>query len=494
MTASIDAVEGPPSPYVGPRAFRQGERFYGRERQATGLVNTLIAGRIVLLHAPSGAGKTSLIQAAVAPAMVDRDFQLCVRTTPRFSALRVNLPEPPNFEVKNRYVFSVLCGLLGEIVEDIEQLRDWTIEDGLSELGSRCEPDTRQLLIFDQFEEILTLDPTDQSGQREFFEQVGDALDQSGRWALFAMREDYMGGLDRYLRYIPGQFRSTFRLDLLEADAARRAIQLPARESGVDFHDDAAQRLVADLRKVRVESPDSGVKVIDGNFVEPVLLQVVCDNLWQAVTGPELRTISEHDVDQFAQLDNALARYYSLAVRYAAGKGQATERTIRDWVEEKLLTEQQFRGQTRMLPKVDDVEDVMRRMQRRYLVRDDPRPNATWWELSHDRLIDPVLESNRQWRTEHLEWWQIDARRWRMSGERDEHLLTVEQLRHVNGSRRRLEVEETEAETDFLARSRKVAAEEGRLRLLRAQMGRLSVALVLSVLVNVALLIYLLRS
>jgi hypothetical protein len=48
-----------PNPYVGPRAFRTGEALYGRGRELNELMNLLIAERIVLLHSPSGAGKSS---------------------------------------------------------------------------------------------------------------------------------------------------------------------------------------------------------------------------------------------------------------------------------------------------------------------------------------------------------------------------------------------------------------------------------------------------
>jgi len=54
-----------PNPYIGPRAFRTGETLYGRDREVDELLDLLIAERIVLLYSPSGAGKTSLVQAAL---------------------------------------------------------------------------------------------------------------------------------------------------------------------------------------------------------------------------------------------------------------------------------------------------------------------------------------------------------------------------------------------------------------------------------------------
>ena len=61
-----------PNPYVGPRSFQAGEALYGRDHEIRDLLGLLIAERIVLLHSPSGAGKTSLVQAALIPQLEER--------------------------------------------------------------------------------------------------------------------------------------------------------------------------------------------------------------------------------------------------------------------------------------------------------------------------------------------------------------------------------------------------------------------------------------
>src|ERR1044071_8656922 len=79
-----------PNPYIGPRSFQTGERLYGRDRELQDLLGLLIAERIVLLHLPSGAGKTSLVQAALVPQLVAREFDV-------LPIVRVNLEPPPEF-------------------------------------------------------------------------------------------------------------------------------------------------------------------------------------------------------------------------------------------------------------------------------------------------------------------------------------------------------------------------------------------------------------
>ena len=87
------------NPYVGPRAFKRDEAIYGRDREARDLFDLLVSERIVLLHSPSGAGKSSLIQAALIPHLTDEDEGFRV-----LPLIRVN--EPPRAPVANRYVYS----------------------------------------------------------------------------------------------------------------------------------------------------------------------------------------------------------------------------------------------------------------------------------------------------------------------------------------------------------------------------------------------------
>ena len=96
------------------------------------------------------------------------------------------------------------------------------------------------VLIFDQFEELLTADSTDVEEKAAFLDQVGAALRDRGRWALFSMREDWIAGLDPFTRAIPTRFANTYRLDLLGEAAARAAITQPAADAGVHFSEAAA--------------------------------------------------------------------------------------------------------------------------------------------------------------------------------------------------------------------------------------------------------------
>ena len=64
------------NPYVGPRTFTRQEKdlFFGREREARALLSKVMSARLVLFYAPSGAGKSSLINTRLIPQLDDEDF------------------------------------------------------------------------------------------------------------------------------------------------------------------------------------------------------------------------------------------------------------------------------------------------------------------------------------------------------------------------------------------------------------------------------------
>lgn len=495
-TKAPDTVKRRRGPYVGPRAIRDGEPFFGRELEAAALVNKLLPGGIILLHSPSGAGKTSLIQASVVPWFRDEGFQICGGFEPRFSALRVNEPPPDDVDVPNRYVFSLVNCLVGQRVGPHAAART-TFEQALTEFAG--DRDRRQLVVIDQLEEALTLDRNDRAGQQQLFRQLGAALRRGRRWALLAIREDYLGELDRYRHFFPNELRSTFRLDFLDEDAARRAIQLPALERDVTFTDDAAGQLVSDLRRVRAVSAPLPASIgYDGRrtagpaagsaggeaatprapgapparddedivypYVEPVLLQVVCANLWSILSRKSpagFTRIEASDLDKVRPYNKALSKYYRTAIRAASGRNPDTERAIRDWIERKLLTEQTTRRPTLTLPPVENAREVVKTLQEQYLIRDDPRPGGVFWELSHDKLVQPIVEDNRVWRLSNLKPWQIMAEEWHHSGRDRRLLLTGPDYRAARAEARKIAL--GPIEEAFLEECRRLADQEAQL-------------------------------
>ena len=420
------------NPYVGPRSFQTGETLYGRDSELRQLLDLLVSERIVLLHSPSGAGKTSLIRAGLIPALQTQGFTV-------LPPIRVNLAPPsnvPEVDSANRYVQSVLQSLSvnetsAEIPtsgEDAGRLTLAGYVDSMVHPTSTATDEPHfiyresqqhdEVLIFDQFEEILTTSPADRDGKEIFFAQLGDLLRNRNRWALFAIREDYLAALAPYTRLVPStRLRTTYRLDLLGTNAARRAIQAPAQAAGVVFEENAAARLVDDLRKISVQHPDGSVTESQGPYVEPVQLQVVCYRLWQHIQ-PDDVNIDLEDLAQIGDVDTSLAEYYADQVGRVAVASGVGERAIREWFQNQLITAQGLRGQVNLEPETSGglPNPAIRQLEDAYLVRGEKRAGVTWFELAHDRLVKPVQMNNSAWLERNLSLLQKQAALWERQG------------------------------------------------------------------------------
>lgn len=423
------------NPYIGPRSFQAGERMFGRQRESNQLTNLIVAERIVLLHSPSGAGKTSLIQAAVIPRLEEMKFVV-------LPIVRVNLDPGAAAQYGpqcNRYVFSALLSLEESLPEDqhlsLDKLASMSLADYLNyQRADAKEKDRVEVLIFDQFEEILTQDPTDQDAKTEFFQQVGKALEAPNRWALFSMRDDFVAALDPYLIWIPNHFSANFRLDMLTIKAAREAIQGPSTTAGVEFEDTAAEKLVDDLRRVRVQQPDGITSSQPGPYVEPVQLQVVCYRLWSE-PRPDPDRITPDDLEVYGTVDqslvdSSLAEYYAQRVEAAAAETGVPQRSIREWIDRQLVSEQGVRGT--VLMGVESSGNLPNQaiwfLVDAYLVRAEKRGGSIWFELSHDRLIGPVRENNHRWFDQNLNALQQRSGLWKQQGKPDSLLLRDAEL------------------------------------------------------------------
>jgi hypothetical protein len=491
------------SPFVGPSPFSEGNRrfFFGREREARELVNVLIAQRVVLLHAPSGAGKTSLVNARLIPDLAEAGFYVapCIRVglAPGNMASRSGnryldslmdsiAPQDGNVEGPRAGETTPAAGLSVEATL-ARQIRDllkpradkWARDRASARKEGGGEPEAPKrtkmqlaiatkaaalrhagkggeapeathpstpsgiVLIFDQFEEILTVDSIDLEAKRAFFERVGAALrDDLGLWALFSMREDYVASLEPYLAPMPKRLQVRYRIDLLDSQAAGLAISRPIEVAGASIKPEAVERLVGDLCKVRILNTEPGASgtagFVDalGPYVEPVQLQVVCAGLWSRwrEADPDSSEIVLDDVVKYASVDRALGDYYRDRMHTIATRDNAhdveLEMRIRQWVERQLITPFRVRSIVMRTPiKTQGLEDkIVDALVNQYLVRIDLRRGQQWLELAHDRLIDPVRKDNATWLVEHCAPFQLKAALWDEQGQPDNLLLPAESL------------------------------------------------------------------
>ena len=410
------------NPYVGPRPFEPEDKelFFGRDREISDVLSLIIAHRVLLLYAPSGAGKTSLINAGLIPRLEGDGFEVLP-----LARVRVEIPEdiPPG-RISNLYVFNTLMSW-AEDGDALERLAEMSLADFLKRREHPTAADgLPRVVIFDQFEEVFAFYAHRWEDREGFFRQVAEALKEDELLrVVLVIREDYIAELDPYAHLLPDQLRTRYRLERLSNEAAIAAVRRPLAKARPQrqFDEGVAEKLVKNLMEVRVETAPGKIERVSGQFVEPVQLQVVCDALWRDLP-PDVVDITKEHLRDFGDVTEALSRFYEWSLRAARDVG-AREEDLRSLFEHTLITPAATRGtvfrgekRTGAIPKaalgVLDRLLVRLRLKRiggipneavdvldgRHLIREESRAGAHWYELTHDRLIEPIQESNRTWR------------------------------------------------------------------------------------------------
>jgi tetratricopeptide (TPR) repeat protein len=391
------------SPYVGPRPFERRHRttFFGRSREVRDLLSMVTINRISLLYAPSGAGKTSLLNAGLIPLLEQEGF--AVMPVARVRGVVPSQIDPET--IPNIFVFNALTNWAGDEVDPLELV-------GVSLADVFREPITRRdetmggeevavprVVIFDQFEELFTFHTERWSDRAGFFEELSAALDVAPMLRIIlAIREEFVAQLDPYRHLVPGGMQAGFRLERLRDDPALRAIKRPVEQTWRRYEEGVAEVLVDELRKTRAMTDSGQSLVVSGEYVEPVQLQVICESLWRSLP-PHDEVITFEHLRALGGVSQALSNFYEDALHKTAQQTGVSEADLRAWFGEYLITPSDTRGtvyrgkqHTGNIP--NEAVDVLENL---HIVRGQRRAGARWYELTHDRFIEPIRRSNEAW-------------------------------------------------------------------------------------------------
>jgi Tol biopolymer transport system component len=510
------------NPYVGPRTFTaaEAELFFGREQEADQLLALVISERLILFYAQSGAGKSSLLQARLIP-------RLKVAGLYTLPVGRVSGQLPPGVgQANNIFSFNLMLSLDSgqgdpnrfSQVSLSHFLARLTSHDGRSfyydeqavPQAAAQAPD--YVLIIDQFEEIITTHADRWTERADFFRQLDQAMaDDPLLRVVLTLREDYVAALDPYSPLLAGKLRARFYMQRMGYPAALEAITRPAALYGRPFADGVAEMLVNNLRQIKV--PDQN-QVQLGQFVEPVQLQVVCYQLWENLKARPVAPVSADDLRELGNVDSALAEFYEQALRQAylsvlvesdaSGPPQAgttvaptvdtpssvvSELELRAWFDQKLITEAGTRGTVYQgrHETAGMANAIVKRLADLYLLRAEIRAGGTWYELVHDRFIEPIQQANRAWRERRLQQSPLiqAAQAWADAGRPEARLYRDQPLRDALAG---LQPQEQEPlVTEFLKaseeaqRRRELAAATRQAVVLRRSIGVLGLVLLLAI-------------
>ncbi|MFF5110952.1 tetratricopeptide repeat protein [Streptosporangium sp. NPDC000509] len=396
VTPDRDRSDATGQPYVGLRAFRREDRskFFGRDREAREVSDLWQAGRLTVLYGPSGVGKTSLIQAGVLPL-------LDAGRTDVLPIGRVSHGSPfPSAALSrhNPHVFALLSSW--SPLETPTRLAGLTIREFLGRRPPRQDPygdPVLTLAAIDQAEELFGGFAHRQPYREWFIGQLVEALDDDPNLRLLvSIREDHLAAILPHEPKLAGMARSRFSLTALDTAAAVRATEGPLEGTGRSFAPGAARGLVDDLRMIRVGRALGEEVVADAKVVEPVQLQVVCSAMWRSLPE-EVRVISSDHVRRFANADRSLTDFSERMISEVARDhfgGDVAE--LRSWLRRCFITELGtrevvYQGETVTagMPNA-----LVRALVDRHILREDIKAGTRWCELSHERLIQPILQND----------------------------------------------------------------------------------------------------
>jgi len=448
------------NPYIGPRTFlkEEGHLFFGRDREARDLAALVISENLVLFYAQSGAGKSSIINTRLIPELEKNLYEV-------LPVARVSGEVPDGLEVENIFAYNLMRSLIQREI-DPASLAGLSLAQFMAKLNEdeegyfydtelvtpfRNNPELTpwpRALVIDQFEEIFNTHLGAWDKRDGFFTQLAEAMQADPQlWVVLVMREDYIAYLDPYAHLLPNGLRVRYYMQRLGREAAIKAVKSPT-EKLRPYAIGVAKKLVENLAGITVQSVDGQLVVVPGQYIEPVQLQVVCHGLWENLPA-EGTEITDQDLQEVGDVNQSLERYYDGRVSAVANENNVPERSIREWFERELITIAGTRNMVLYDPTAKSgLDDRVVRALEGGLIHADLRAGQVWYELSHDRLVDPVRNSNAKWFEQNLSVFQRQAKLWNQQDRSEGLLLRGDELAQAEKDAASLEM--TEDERAFL--------------------------------------------
>jgi hypothetical protein len=377
----------PGAPYPGLRPFWQTDQdhFFGRGTESKALTEFWQDNRIAVVAGPVACGKTSLLHAGVLPILTQAGAHVLPPGRVSYGATFPSAALPEH----NPYTLALLSSWSPG--EAPTRLVDLTVRDFIKARARR----DRGLLYaaIDQVDDLLAESGRRRDHRDRFLAELADAAEaERCLHLLLLVRDD---GAD----LVSAAMRTAARFDLrpLTRLGAIEAIARPAVGAGRPFADGAAEKLVTDLQTSRIVVVKGAERLVHGNEVEPVLLQAVCEQLWNSLpSGTE--HVSTRDVRLFGDADQALAAYCGRIVASAADDFDQPVAWVRNWLLRTFITELGTRGMTYegVTETAGAPNELARALADRHLLRVELRSGSRWYELLADRLVQPLRDSADQ--------------------------------------------------------------------------------------------------
>ncbi len=381
--------------YPGLKPFDETDRniFFGRKKEIKLLLNSVLSERVVVLFAKSGFGKTSLLKAGLAPALLEFGcFPIFVRVfsaTTNFAANAERIIVDVALSAASGADLGVVAGNGLEGLDFLQSTRF------VNPAGIAFQP----VVIFDQFEELWTFcDASERNAIVDVIarltgnSQIEPEVERTNISVVLAIREDYVADLGEFTIQIPGILRNQIRLGPLNGAGAREVLvgqfQLSAKFSGapaIVFTDDAIDNIVDALRGSRWKQT--------GDVVEPSLLQLMCIEIESKIKMQgDKGTIVSVDTpgSDFGLLASVTNFYENQISRHPSAARRLFEEGLINFngLRVSLAEEEIYR---RFNVSTETLKDLAESR----LIRSERRAGVLYYEIAHDVLASAAMPAGR---------------------------------------------------------------------------------------------------
>lgn len=372
------------NPWLGLEAYKEGEVLYGRDEDIRDLSQRVLNDTDTLLYGKSGIGKSSILNAGIIPAARRYGYQPVL--------VRLSHKE------QQTYLQQIKDSIANEVVstQEVVKCKD-TEKESLYEYFHRqtfhnAEGERIKLLIiFDQFEEIFTLQE-DESKKKRFFAELADFLNDvmpmdlqhdatatsepqkkmtvigAGNFGnlfndlklgadndlpeyvtdneihlVFTIREDFLSEFEYYSASIPSLKQNRYGLRPINEEQAAQIILRPMP----GLIDESVAKLIIEKVTGRTDFELDGIPEIE---VDSAVLSLYLNRLYDAKTGNIITSelveqkggeiIADFYIDAISEISESTVEY--LEDMLLNGNGRRDNITVFDTVHDGGATEQEL--------------------------------------------------------------------------------------------------------------------------------------------------------
>jgi WD40 repeat protein len=431
-TQASQSIEGD-SPYKGLLTYNlnEAEIFFGRKEAKKALLRCINQDSLTILHAESGAGKSSLLQAGIAAQLI-ANGHLAIR-------LRSHNADPVDF-IKRTF--------LPELSQ-APALAKATLREFLRQVCAVLGPMANLYLLLDQFEEFFNLLTKEE--RQPFLESLADCLNDPGlkvRWVL-AIRAEALSNFSELESFGITPFKNLYRLSRLSRVEAQEIIIEPAKRYGINFEQALIDHILDTLTT--------------NNEITPTQLQLVCSALTDDLPENKILTLAYY-TNHEGGTEGILRDYLKRQLEHLPTADQAPAwKVLRALITADSLrvvkTHDEVVEELKLSAVSEEQIDTLlaRLVERRLLITQSATIET--FELAHDYLIKEIkLDPQERARKAAQEMLDQETRTY----QRYKTLLTAERLAVIEPYQKELRFS-PDAKT-LWSDSRKAVQQEQRLR------------------------------